>query len=315
MSRYVLALDFGGTKLAADLVEKKATSFRRILTASTPPSEDQSVEFMIWLARQLNPAESGTLVAIGVSFGGPVDSARGIVRRSLHIPGWDDVKLVELLREEFGVPVTVRNDGEAGALGAWWFGETRRPRSLCYVTVGTGIGSGIVVDGHVVEGCDGLAGEVGHIVIDANGAECTCGGRGCAEAIAAGPAIARRAEEAARQSPASATSLIRILKSGRQLSALDVAATAEIGDPISVRYLVEAGQVLGQVAATITCLLNPNVIAFSGGVLGSSTVWSALKAEYVDRRRLQTRTEVTHLKLDHPSLWGAVILANESLSS
>jgi glucokinase len=146
-----------------------------------------------------------------VSLGGHVDVANGIVRRSLHVPGWEDVPLASLVRARFDAPALIENDANAGALGEW---DTRgRPSSLCYVTVSTGVGSGIVFAGELWRGHDGLAGEIGHLVVEQDGELCACGRRGCVETIAAGPSIARHGDHAraARALASAVASLVAIV--------------------------------------------------------------------------------------------------------
>ena len=150
---------------------------------------------MLRMARGLLTQVPGRLVAIGVSFGGPVDAARGLVRLSHHVPGWEEIPLADRLQAELGAPAAVDNDANVAALGEWRFGAGQGTASLLYVTISTGIGGGWVLGGRIWGGADGMAGEIGHMIVRPGGAPCACGRRGCAEAEACGWAIAAKARE------------------------------------------------------------------------------------------------------------------------
>ena len=215
MSGIILALDFGGTKLSAALFEGQSSrkgrqeeqaffsslrpsrplreplytllDLRRVITL---PDADAAHELaaMLALARELLAGRKPS--AVGVSFGGPVAFAAGLVRRSDHVPGWDSFPLRERLAAEFGCPVAVDNDANVAALGEHHFGAGRGFDDLLYVTVSTGVGGGWILGGRAWRGAAGMAGEIGHIVVDPNGPPCLCGKRGCVERLASGPYMA-----------------------------------------------------------------------------------------------------------------------------
>ena len=167
--------------------------------AFAPPGADGAWDqaAMLGLARGLLAQNPGKLAAIGVSFGGPVDASRGLVRLSHHVPGWEDVPLRDRLQAELGAPVAVDNDANVASLGEWRFGAGQGCDSLFYVTVSTGIGGGWVLGGRIWSGADGMAGEIGHMVVRPGGVPCVCGKRGCLEAEACGWGIAYKARAAA----------------------------------------------------------------------------------------------------------------------
>ena len=176
----VLALDIGGTWLRADVDG-------RTLQARTPGTGREA------LAATLELAGDAAVDAVGVSFGGRVHGEDVV---SLHVPGWEDTGLADALRERYGAPVTIANDANAGAL-AEWDAAGRPEEPVAYVTVSTGVGAGIVAGGRILEGANGLAGEIGHLVVDPDGEPCACGKRGCVETLASGPALARHGDYAA----------------------------------------------------------------------------------------------------------------------
>ena len=174
----VLALDIGGTKLAASAGGRSARTL-------TLPTGQESFAALLALADEV---VEGPVAAVGVSFGGPVETGR---IHSHHTPGWDEIPLHDALAERFGAPVVIENDANAGALGEW-DAAGRPDEPIAYVTVSTGVGAGIVFRGEILEGAHRLAGEIGHFTVDPDGDVCACGKRGCVETIASGPAIARR---------------------------------------------------------------------------------------------------------------------------
>ena len=139
--------------------------------------------------------------AIGVSFGGPVDATTGKIRLSHHVLGWENVPLRDLLEEEFGVPAGVDNDANVAALGEYRFGAGQGYDSLFYITVSTGVGGGWILNGQLWPGSEGMAGEIGHMVVDPSGSVCLCGKRRCVERLASGPYMAQDVREVLLNEP------------------------------------------------------------------------------------------------------------------
>lgn len=300
----VLALDFGGTKLAAAVGH---VGCEWLAHSETPAPSDGpgSLTAMVCLGKSLL---AGSLPAgIGVSFGGHVDVAAGTVRRSVQTPGWESVALGRELRRYFGAPVAMTNDANAGALGEWQAARPTDHSAIAYVTVSTGIGAGLVVDGNVIEGADGLAGEIGHIVVDHDGEGCLCGRRGCAETVAAGPAIARRAAERSRmrhEHPAG------WLPSG-PISSRDVARAAEAGDPIAIKVFVEAGEALAEIISALIAVVNPGFVAVGGGVACAGPVlWDPLHAALDRLLWPEITTSVMPASSSNAPLSGAFVLGS-----
>ena len=195
MAGLILACDFGGTKLSAAVMEAAAlaapdAAWRGHLRRLSPPgaSAESDINTMLAMGRELLDGERPS--AIGISFGGPVDYQSGVVRLSHHVPGWELVPLQQLFSHAFQAPVRVDNDANVAGLGEWRFGAGRGVADLLYVTVSTGVGGGWILDGRPYRGAAGLAGEIGHTVVDPNGPLCLCGKRGCVERLASGPYMA-----------------------------------------------------------------------------------------------------------------------------
>lgn len=237
----VLGVDIGGTKIAAGVVNEKA-EIVHALTVPTLASEGYEVSIgQVYRAVEgcLRPEVS----AIGVCSPGPLNPITGVVLHTPNIP-WRNVPLAELISTRFGLTCRVDNDANAAGLAEALFGSARGYASVFYVTVSTGIGTGIILDGKIYHGKNGFAAEGGHVTIDyRSDAVCNCGNIGCVEAIASGTAIARR---------------------GR--SPEEVARGASEGDPEAVRILDEVSTALGAWLGSMISLLDPDIIVIGGGV-------------------------------------------------
>lgn len=249
-----LSLDFGGTKLAAGLVDLENGLLLASAQIPTPPDAADSFQAVLALAGSL-VSVNDHLDGVGVSFGGLVEPGGRSVRRSHHVPGWDNFPLAERLEAHFGVPAQVANDADAAALGEYHFGAGRGAGSLLYLTVSSGIGAGIVLDGKLLPGAHALAGEMGHMCLLPDGPLCPCGRRGCLEALASGRSIARRMSELCPHDP-----------SGQPWTAQSVAQAAASGDPTAQAVWSEAMRWLGIGIANAANLLDPGRVVVGGGL-------------------------------------------------
>jgi glucokinase-like ROK family protein len=202
------------------------------------------------------------MVAVGLGVPGPVAVDTGSVSAPPIMPGWDDYPIRDHLKDIWGVPIALGNDAEYGALGEWAYGAARGVRNLVYIKIGTGVGAGLLLDGHIYRGATGSAGEIGHITIKENGPRCSCGSYGCLEALAGGHAIALKAREAIESGRR--TQLLSIDK--KLLSAKDVALAARLGDLVAQQIVTEVGGYLGIAVANLINLVNPDMIVIGGAV-------------------------------------------------
>ncbi|HEY3522356.1 MAG TPA: ROK family protein [Candidatus Limnocylindrales bacterium] len=275
--RRVLALDIGGTKLAAAVVDATGSvSGFRTVPADRASGPDEMIERHLALAREVvaDAADDDwdSIEVVGIGVGGPLDPERGIVQSPPNLPGWDTIPLAEIVARAFDRPVYVENDATAAALAEAWWGSGRGCGTFVYLTISTGIGGGIVVDGRVLRGANGNAGELGHISVDYRGWPCPgCGRRGCLEAFASGTNIARRAREAVTEAVAGgqagrATILVGLAGTPDRIDAVHVAAAAAAGDPLAAEIWDATTDVLGAGLATILDVFNPDRIALGGGV-------------------------------------------------
>ncbi len=203
------------------------------------------------------------ITAIGVGVPGPIVTDAGMVSGPPIMPGWDLFPIREWLEKAWSCPVTLGNDAEFGALGEWAFGAGRGVDNLVYIKVGTGIGAGLLIDGQIYRGTTGCAGEIGHVTIEENGPLCTCGNRGCLEALAGGRAISQKAIQAIK---AGVRTTLSERPSIETINAMDVIAAARKGDHLSQKLVQEAGYYLGTALANLINLFNPTKIVIGGGV-------------------------------------------------
>lgn len=265
-----LGVDIGGTKLAVGSVD---ASGRVLATAraSTPVREgpQRVLSLLIDLCKKVLAAtlcQAGDcrVVAVGVGCGGPLDPERGIIYAPPNLPGWEEVHLAEDLTDGLGYPVYVENDANAAALGELRFGGGRGIKNFVYLTISTGIGSGIVIGGKLYRGENGNAGEIGHMCVAYDGRPCHCGSRGCLEAYASGPSVAMRAREAAAKD--GNTLLLKLAGSVEAIRPETVVAAVKQGDPLATRVWEETTFVLGVGIANVINIFNPRLVLLGGGL-------------------------------------------------
>lgn len=314
----LLALDYGGTKHSAALLGRDARTWLAHARVSSPPGADASHDqaTMLRIAHGLLAQNRGRLAAVGVSFGGPVDAAHGLVKLSYHIPGWNEMPLRDLLQAEFGVPAMVDNDANAAALAEWRRGAGQGCNSLLYVTVSTGIGGGWVLGGRIYGGADGMAGEIGHTLVQPDGLTCPCGKRGCLEAEACGRGIAQHARQRLAAAPESGA-IVRALAGG-DLSAVTaqmIAQAAQAGDQLAGEVLDQAARTLGIGLGNAINLMNPQRVVLGGGVTKSGERYWALLREAARAQALPLLSvDIVPAALgDDAPLWGAAALAESLL--
>jgi glucokinase len=275
----LLGFDIGGTKTAVAVATTDARDVEEtpiVHTFSTPPRADAALADAIAIARGL--VGERPVLAIGVSFGGPVERGPQTRVRSRHVPGWSDIRLGDELRVAFNAPVSIENDANAGAIGeALAAGDWAT--TLVYLTISTGIGGAVMIDGQLHRGRSGLAGEIGHLPMASDGPLCSCGHRGHLEALASGPAIARAAM-AALTGGLPESSLGRIVSEHGALTARDVAEAAAAGDGLAVSVLASAGRHIGHAVAISAMILDPDLVIVGGGVsLAGESLWRPLRDE------------------------------------
>ena len=254
-----LGIDIGGTRLRVALVDRAGTlvARREVRTAAQAGPAAVVEQIHVLAAELMAGLAPGSLAGAGVSSPGPLDTVSGIALGVPTLAGWVDVPIRLMLSDALGLPVVIENDGIAAAHGEWRFGAGRGLRSLVYVTVSTGVGGGVVVDGRLLHGRRGMAGHVGHMTIIADGTQCPCGNRGCFEAYGSGTAFAGRIAAEAPQ-----------LGISPDTGPAEILALARSGDASALRLVAEHGDYLGIGFASLLHLYSPEAIVVGGG-LGS----------------------------------------------
>lgn len=211
--------------------------------------------------------ESGSslseICAAGIGVPGPIVISAGAVGSPPIMRGWDQFPIVDYFLKFFGCPISLNNDAELGAVGEWAYGAGRGVHNLAYVKVGTGIGSGLLLNGQLYRGTTGSAGEIGHITIEENGPQCSCGNRGCLEALAGGRAISQRATDAVLNGQ---RTLLSTITPPQMITARDVINAARSGDLLAQNILADAGSHLGTAIASLVNLFNPSMVIVGGNV-------------------------------------------------
>jgi glucokinase len=314
----LLALDFGGTKHTAAVISAGQRQWQAHQRAFSPPNADASTDLKIMtsLAHEVLAGEKPT--AIGVSFGGPVDFKTGTVRLSHHVPGWENIELQRLLESEFGATASVDNDANVAALGEHRFGAGQGYNSLLYITVSTGVGGGWILNGQPWRGAGGMAGEIGHTVVDPNGSMCLCGKRGCVERLASGPYIAQQVKEWLQAEPNQGQVLRSLVKDNLEdITAQLVSQAAAQGDNLASQALEQAGWALGVAIGNTANLINPQRFVLGGGVTkAGERFWEVVRRVARETALPEVDFEIVPATLgDDAPLWGAVALAENLLVS
>ena len=314
--RFLLGIDIGGTSVRVALAESPEHILGQQKLASPAQEEPAAmVETIGNAARELlRAAGNPPLEAVGLAAPGSIDILLGHVANSPNLPLYHDVPLRDLVARELGAPVVMDNDANAAALAEHYMGSGQGVQEMVYVTVSTGIGTGIITRGRLIHGARGGAGEAGHTTIKADGPTCSCGRRGCWEALASGKAVAREATrrlQAREESTLAATARER----PNGIDAQDVRDAARRGDRMSQAVLDDASFYLGVGLANLVNTLNPELIVVGGGLtqMGDALVapaFNTCRELAFPLHNAGLRLEVTRFG-DDVALRGALILAQD----
>lgn len=248
-ARSVLGVDVGGTKIAAALVTEGSGS-GTVITTPTPTGAPSAVLAAIEaVAAELIADAEAAPVAVGVGLPGLVNSETGVIVSAANLP-WANTQVAAPLAANLRLPVFIGNDANAAALGEKWFGKASGVDRFVCITIGTGIGSGVVIGGALLPDNRERSVELGHIIVKVDGPPCGCGSRGCLETLAAGPSIARRMRE----------------RYGREMSSEEVFGAAKAGDPQAQEALLDAINYMAVGAVNAWRLFSPDLLILAGGV-------------------------------------------------
>jgi glucokinase len=311
-SRRVIGVDMGGSKLLAGAVDGELRVHHRAqrqLLGLDQPTLLNTVQAAVEdVADQID----GEVEGVGFGIPSLIDRDRGMSVRSVHLP-LENVRFADRMTERLGLPVTIDNDANLAALAEHRAGAGRDATEVVLLTLGTGIGGGLILNGRLYRGSVGAAGELGHMVIDLDGPRCygECPSRGCIEALASGTALAAEARAAARRDPDSG--LGRALADGQELAGPLVTELAHDGDVAAMEVLRLIGSRLGVAIASLVNIFNPQVVVIGGGVIGAGELLLGPARDEVAERALPPSRDGVRIVAAHfgveAGMIGAAVLA------
>lgn len=301
-----IAVDIGGTKLRAASYPYDTTEPTKVTRVQTQHADRTLLERVVEIITSVWP-ENEQVAGIAIAAPGPLNPFEGVILSAPNIPEWVNFPLRQIIQDHFQVPVLVGNDANLAALGEWKFGAGQGHHHLIYLTVSTGIGSGIIIDDKLLLGEIGIAAELGHVTVLRDGPQCSCGKFGHLEAIASGTAIAKWVEKEIAQGASS------VLSINTQITARKIAEAANAGDSLSIKALMRAGTFLGQAIADYVHIFNPTIVIIGGGVSRSGNllfipIEQALQNAIFDPHYLDNLKIVPAALGDDAGLLGALAL-------
>lgn len=310
----VLAADLGGTNLRMAAIDRDG----RILYRTKRPtprgaSAERIVRAIVESADECRRHSEGfEIKAISAAVPATVEAEKGLIVTAPNLPALNDFRINEALEKISGLEAVLENDANAAAIGENWLGASKDVRNSIFVTLGTGIGGGIITDGRILRGASGMAGEIGHLSVESNGRACPCGSRGCVEQYASAPAVVRLTGELAAQFPAS------VLRNNERLTALDVFQAGTGGDPLALEVFRQMGFYLGVAVTSLINVLNPELVVIGGGASEGWDLFMPRLLETIGERAYGGQKErVTILRArlgDDAGILGAARLAFDALA-
>jgi glucokinase len=313
--KMIVGVDLGGTKIDAVLCDSCGNIKKRELKETRAGEGPNAVIKRIVDAIKAVSSDC-EIAAVGIGAAGIIDVETGLITFSPNLPGWHNIKLKDILEHELGVKTFVDNDATVAAMAEHIFGIAVGCDHVVHVTVGTGIGGGIITNGQIYRGISGAAGEIGHMTIDINGPLCGCGNRGCFEALASGTALEREAK--AKIAQGIKTTIPQYAKGSSRVSAKNIYLAAQDGDMLAKGLIEQLGFYLGVGLANLINIFNPQLVVIGGGVSRMGEMLLELTRKTVRERAFElsakaARVEVSSLGYDAGPL-GAVALALSELS-
>jgi glucokinase len=310
--QFAIGIDIGATKIASVLLSEKGDVIQSSQTLTLPHEGRQAVldrvsDQILELARQ----SRGSIAGVGIGSPGKVDSDHGVVYNAVNL-GWTEVNLTEEVASRIdrlanAVPIWIQKDANLSALGEYYFGACQSCSDFVYLGIGSGLGAGIISNGHLITGGDWYAADVGHLSIDPNGPLCACGGHGCAETTASGPGLVRVTRQLLTDASASGK-----LANGKELTPADILAAADEKDPLALEALAQVGRVLGMIMSACTAILNPSRYVVGGGLglAGFDFIVPAARGELMRRTIPESRAllDIIPSRVESPAIGSACLV-------
>lgn len=316
MKEIILATDLGGTNLRMAAVERDGSVLYR--TKRETPQTERAVEIINAIVEAAEECRQevkteGSVLGFIAAMPGTVNVEKGIIVNAPNVPALDGFRISATLQNELNLPCFLENDANAAAVGESWLGASKDVQNSILVTLGTGVGGGIIIDGKVLRGADGTAGEIGHICVEPFGFPCGCGSRGCLEQYASATAIVKLTRELENQYSKS------VLRERLHLTALEIYEAGQKGDELALEVFRQQGFYLGIALAGLINVLNPEVIVIGGGAAAGWDLFIPQTIEQIRHRAYQEPAERAKLILakcgDDAGILGAARLAFEVLSN
>ncbi len=300
-NKNVIGIDLGGTYIKAGIVQQEGKIIKKISLPTNAGLGTDAILKQIQLAiAGLLEYTSLNITGIGIGMPGIVEPSGGMVKNPPNLPGWKEVPVGSILQSKFKLPVFVENDANAAAIGELIFGSGKNLKNFIFVTLGTGVGGGIIVNGKLFRGSLGGAGEIGHITIDYNGPKCNCGSRGCIEAYLGNSYLVKRIK---RKLKSNASSLINKLASenNNKLTPYIINLAARGGDKLAIDFIAESGRLLGFALSSVVNLFDIHNIIIGGGVAGfgkflTQPLQSAIKERVLTPSKKKISVRLAKLK-------------------
>ena len=310
--QFAIGIDIGATKIASVLLAAQGELIKSAQTLTLAHEGTQAV-FDKVAEQILDLVEQSPERVVGVGIGSPgkVDSEHGKVYNAVNL-GWTEVDLVKEIAHRMDrlanhLPVWIQKDANLSALGEYYFGVRQGCKDFVYLGVGSGLGAGIISNGHLITGGDWYAADVGHLSVNPDGPLCVCGGRGCAELTASGPGLVRVAEQMLAEPSANS-----LLSNKTDLTPADVLAAASENDALALRALAEVGRVLGMIMSACTAILNPSQYVIGGGLglAAFDLIMPAARQELMRRTIPESRAllEIFPSRLESPAIGAACLV-------
>lgn len=273
MKKYIIGVDIGGTKIATGVITRLGKLKEKIVLPTLAQegidSSLKQVYKSISEVLKVSKIDRSDIEGIGVCAPGPLNPRRGIVHNPPNLPGWSEVPLTSLIRKKFRIKTRLENDANAAGMAEVIWGAAKGYKHVFYVTVSTGIGTAIIINGEIFHGKNGMAGEGGHATINYDGkhAKCNCGNTGCIEALASGPHTVWRTLKKLKENPRIKTNILDMVDGeADKLTMVTIGEAAREGDKFALEVIAEEGRLLGIWLGSMINLLDPEVIVIGGGV-------------------------------------------------
>ena len=309
---YVIGLDLGGTNSEFGIVDRNANivASTRVKTAGHGDVNqyvDDCVEALKPIIEQVGGIEKIHAMGIGAPNG---NYYTGCIEFAPNLPWKGNIPLAQMFSDRLGIPVRLTNDANAAAMGEMQYGAARGMQNFIMITLGTGVGSGIVCNGQMVLGCDGMAGELGHVIVEKDGRQCGCGRKGCLETYCSATGIARTAREVLEKTD-KPTSLRNIPLD--QVDGLAITLAARDGDPVALEIFEYTGRILGEACANFAAFSSPEAFIFFGGLSkAGDLIMNPIKKAY-DENVLKIYKDKAKFLLSELDGAGAAVLGASAL--